>query len=123
MYAHWRGQTDKEKQAQITGFSIRHGHVGYLREAYHGGPYATRVLAPEAFCDGAKEGVPIRAAVLRERLPLVLATAREREEKIYRQPADSAETRMVCRSFTQFVELCKRMETQLGEPCVIRASW
>jgi hypothetical protein len=49
VYTSWRGQTEKEQAAQITGFSVVHGHVGYLREAYHGEPYATRVLVPEAF--------------------------------------------------------------------------
>jgi hypothetical protein len=124
VYAHWRGQTRKEKQSQITGWSIAHGHVGYLREAYHGAPYATRVLAPEAFAQGADpEGTAIRAAVLRERLPLVLATAREREERIYRNGPDSADTAMVCKSFVDFVELCERQEARTGEPCMIYASW
>jgi hypothetical protein len=38
IYAEWRGQTDAESDAQVAGFSGVHGHVGYLREAYHGGP-------------------------------------------------------------------------------------
>ena len=42
IYARWNGQSSAEQQAQYTGFSIEHGHVGYLREAYHGAPYATR---------------------------------------------------------------------------------
>ena len=49
IYARWKGQTEAEEQAQNTGFSAVHGHVGYLREAYHGEPYATRYLAAEAF--------------------------------------------------------------------------
>jgi hypothetical protein len=56
VYAKWDGQTEDEKKAQITGFSIVAGEVGYLREAYHGGPYATKVLFPECFTDGV-EGV------------------------------------------------------------------
>lgn len=51
VYAKWDGQTDAERDAQITGFSIAHGHVGYLREAYHGEPYATKVLFPECWDD------------------------------------------------------------------------
>jgi len=40
----WNGQTKAEIEAQYTGFSVVHGHVGYLREAYHGAPYATEYL-------------------------------------------------------------------------------
>lgn len=57
VYAKWDGQTDAERDAQITGFSIVSGHVGYLREAYHGPPYATKVLFPECFDDGYGEGI------------------------------------------------------------------
>lgn len=49
VYLRWRNQTSDEHNAQMTGFSLISGNVGYLREAYHGGPYATRVLVPEAF--------------------------------------------------------------------------
>lgn len=51
VYARWDGQTEAERQAQYTGFSIVSGDVGYLREAYHGEPYATRALFPECFDD------------------------------------------------------------------------
>src|SRR6185437_13507487 len=72
IYAEWDGMTEREKQAQICCFSIFHGHVGYLREAYHGEPYATKVLVPEAF---EELRVPIYAARLQERLPAVLVVA------------------------------------------------
>lgn len=49
VYASWPGMTPADVRAQHTGFSIAHGHTGYLREAYHGSPYATRTLVPEAF--------------------------------------------------------------------------
>lgn len=49
LYAKWDGVTEAEAEAQITGFSVTAGSVGYLREAYHGGPYVTAWLAPEAF--------------------------------------------------------------------------
>ena len=71
IYAKWAGQSEQEKEAQITGFSTVHGHVGYLREAYHGEPYATRVLVPEAF-DAPECEAAISAATLRERLPETL---------------------------------------------------
>jgi hypothetical protein len=44
IYARWKGQTAEEKKAQLAGFSLEHGHVGYLREAYHGNPCATMYL-------------------------------------------------------------------------------
>lgn len=49
VYATWAGMTPQERALQYTGFSVINGEVGYLREAYHGSPYATRVLVPEAF--------------------------------------------------------------------------
>ena len=77
IYAQWRGMTKANKQAQITGFSVTSGHVGYLREAYHGEPYATKALVPEAFSsDNGK--AEIAAALLRERLPAVLRLVAER---------------------------------------------
>ena len=62
IYAKWSGMTREESKAQITGFDTAAGQVGYLREAYHGEPYATRVLVPEAFED---EVAVIPAAALR----------------------------------------------------------
>ena len=49
IYMEWDNMTEEDKHAQLTGFSIEHGHVGYLREAYHGNPYVTRFLLKEAF--------------------------------------------------------------------------
>jgi hypothetical protein len=77
MYLKWDGQTEEEEKAQYTGFSTAHGHVGYLREAYHGGPYATKVLAPEAW---SAEGstVALSSEVLRERLPAAIEACKVR---------------------------------------------
>ena len=82
IYAEWRGMTQEESNAQITGFDAAAGHVGYLREAYHGEPYATRVLVPEAFEKG-EAAIP--AALLRERLPAALSSGRAaREDRVRR---------------------------------------
>ena len=35
IYLKWKGQTQEEHQAQITGFDIGKGHVGYLRASYN----------------------------------------------------------------------------------------
>ena len=121
IYAEWNGQTKKEKDSQVTGFSTVHGNVGYLREAYHGEPYATRFLVREAFEDS--EGVAqIPAAVLRERLAETLDLVEERERAVYHE-TDSREIAKVKRSFTDCVELCEAKERETGEPVTILASY
>jgi hypothetical protein len=83
IYAKWAGQTEAEEEAQYTGFDTRAGHVGYLREAYHGSPYATRALLPEAFAAQDEDGTPIPAATLRARLPTVAVVALLRAAQVY----------------------------------------
>jgi hypothetical protein len=119
IYAEWDGMTKAEHDAQITGFSIEHGHVGYLREAYHGEPYATQALVPEAFESGR---AAISAETLRERLPEVLELAEQREREIYDQTEAEA-IEPVLQSYRDFVELCARKEDETGHPCLIIASY
>ncbi len=121
IYARWKGQTKKEVNAQLTGFSVVHGHVGYVREAYHGEPYATRYLVKEAF-EHPTGKVRIPAAVLRERLPHTLEIARERERTLYKE-TDEREIQQVLQSFIDFVELCERKEKETGEAVTIIASF
>lgn len=82
IYARWKGQTKRERKAQITGWSAAHGHVGYLREAYHGGPYVTRFLVREAF-EAKDAEAEIPAATLRQRLPQAVLLALFRHHKLY----------------------------------------
>lgn len=92
-YLNWPGKTEADERAQVTGFSITAGASGYLREAYHGGPYVTRFLLQEGFeDDDAREavpedqeylGVPIPAATLRERLPKAVLLAIYRDAHVY----------------------------------------
>lgn len=119
IYAEWDGMTEADKAAQVTGFSVEHGHVGYLREAYHGEPYATKVLVPEAF---EESRVPIYAEALQDRLAATLVVAEEREREIY-GVTDQAEIDRVLKSYSDFVELCARKEAETGEPCLIIASY
>jgi hypothetical protein len=119
IYAEWEGMTEAEHVLQITGFSIEHGYVGYLREAYHGEPYATKVLVPEAFEEGRAQ---IPAGVLAERLPATLAVADERERKVYNE-TDPVEIERALKSYREFVALCERKESETGEPCLIIASY
>jgi hypothetical protein len=121
IYARWFGQTEEEKDAQIMGFCSEPGQVGYLREAYDGEPYATKVLVPEAFGAG-EMGAEIPAALLRERLPETLKVAIERQRLISDEPVDSEETCAALQSYRDFVELCERKENENGEACWIVAS-
>jgi len=121
IYAVWEGQTKQEAQAQITGLSVVHGHVGYLREAYHGEPYATRHLCREAFETPACRA-PIPASLMRERLPETLALAEERERSVYDE-TDEKEIRAVQKSFSDFVDLCEMREKETGQPVMIVASY
>ena len=121
IYAEWTGQTKQEKDAQCTGFSVVHGRVGYLREAYHGEPYATRFFVREAF-ESSDGRAAIPAAVLRERLPETLAIVAERERSVY-GTTDEAEISDVQESFAEFVKLCERKERETSEPMTIIASY
>jgi hypothetical protein len=119
IYAEWHGMTKEEHAAQITGFSVEHGRVGYLREAYHGEPYATAILVSEAFELGR---VAISAATLRARLPEVLEAAEKREREVY-DVTDAEEIERVLQSYRDFVELCERKKQETGVPCLIIASY
>jgi hypothetical protein len=119
IYAKWDGMTEAEDAAQITGFSVVHGHVGYLREAYHGEPYATKYLVEEAFLHGS---APIYASLLKARLPRTLELAEQREREIY-GVTDAERIERVLKSYRDFVALCARKEAETGEPCVIIASY
>jgi hypothetical protein len=65
VYFHWPSQSPEEYRAQFTGYSTQAGKVGYLREAYHGEPYATEVLVPEAFGASSSEAGEKMVALLR----------------------------------------------------------
>jgi hypothetical protein len=67
IYLKWEGMTDEDQKRQYTGMCTKSGHTGYLREAYHGGPYATKILCREAF-EAEKCEAEIPAEILRERL-------------------------------------------------------
>jgi hypothetical protein len=121
IYLNWKEQKKSEADAQETGFSVVHGHVGYLREAYHGEPYVTHYLFPEVF-GGASTIADIPAAVLRERLPHALELAELRERTVY-QESDPEALAAVKRSFVDFVELAEAKERATGAPCTIIASY
>lgn len=90
IYAKWRGQINSEAKAQITGFDTTAGSKGYLREAYHGGPYATRFLVEEAF-ESSENEAQISAGLLRERLPMAVLMTMYRHHKLYSNGDDPGE--------------------------------
>lgn len=119
IYAFWKGHTKQERDSQASAWlSAMAGNEGYLREAYHGEPYATRFLCAEAFSAGSAK---VSAATLRERLPRALALVEERERKLYQ--ADDAEVDRAKQSYRDFVSLCERKEQETGEPVLIVASF
>jgi hypothetical protein len=122
IYARWESMTPQEEAAQLKVWtSIEGGDVGYLREAYHGEPYATRVLVEEAFLH-AHGRASIAAELLQDRLPEVLELAERREREVYNE-TDPAEIERVLKSYRDFVALCARKEAETGQACLIYASW
>lgn len=121
IYAQWNDQTKDERAAQSSHWlSVESGSVGYLREAYHGEPYATRFLCAEAFAsDTAQARIP--AATLRARLDETLRLVEERERTLYE--ADDQEVERRKRTFRDFVALCEEKERETGESVLIVASY
>jgi hypothetical protein len=119
IYAKWRNQSEEEKEKQYTGFSVVSGDVGYLREAYHGEPYATHIFVKEAF---ESEEAKISAKTLKERLPETLAAVVEREQLVYHEK-NWYEIFLVMKSYVDFAELCEKQEKKTNEPCTIIASY
>jgi len=120
IYMVWDGMTRVQKEAQITGFCPTAGGVGYLREAYHGGPYVTKFLVAEAF-KAPKCEAQIPANVLRERLPEAMRLAIQRARRVYRE--DITEESPEVSTFADFVDLAERVEEATGNPVTIIADW
>src|SRR5947209_14236872 len=87
------------------------GDVRYFREAYHGGPYVTHYLLSEVFAYPG-HNVFIPAETLRKRLPEALRIAALRERIVYHSTDEDLAA--VRERFTNFVELCERMERKTG---------
>lgn len=68
IYLRWDKMTKAAKQRQMSAmFKTTCGEAGYLREAYHGGPYATQLIFREAF-EAEEYQAEIPAALMRERM-------------------------------------------------------
>jgi len=112
IYARWKDQTEAEVSAQYTGFSDRAGNVGYLREAYHGGPYATDFFLKEATKPPEYEA-KIPSSVLYERLPATLELVKLRYKKIYDEDLKDGDPPLM--AYVDFCELVARKEQETGE--------
>jgi len=145
IYMEWDGMTDDEMKARYNGFDTTAGSVGYLREAYHGAPYATETLVPDAFewtenignlmanaeANGSRlddalvnllsRGVPMQAETLRERLPETLLKARERIDTLYPDTPPELADRQVA-AFIDFVELAEAKQAE-GKNIYVYASY
>lgn len=119
VYMRWDAIPEEQIKAQYKSiFSIDQGRHGYLREAYHGGPYVTHYLVAEAFASG--DGTAqIMAKVLRERLPKAINIARERSRTVYNEEADDD----TLEAFADFVALAEKVEAATGKPVTIIASY
>ena len=115
IYMRWEGMTEADREKQITGFDATVGDVGYLREAYHGGPYATHYLVEEAFEDGAGD-VHIPAKELRERLPLTKDIVIQRAREVYKE--ELTEDDEIVKSFENFVKLGEALEEDGRKPTI-----
>jgi hypothetical protein len=119
IYTKWKYMTKAEEKKQFTGFSAVSGQYGYLREAYHGEPYATRILLPEAFKKS--EWVKIPAARLKSRLPSAMHAALVREKVIYKNKRATLKSPVV-QAFAKFVAFIEKLE-KAGKQPEIHASY
>ena len=118
----WKNQTKAERDEQAAEWlNTLAGRFGYLREAYHGEPYATQYLCAEAFDNMDTGDAEIPARVLRERLPETLKLVAKRERTIYQ--LDEKSIKQVKQRYRDFVELCERKERETGEPALISADY
>jgi len=116
LHAEETGQRDR------MGFNTLSGDAGYLREAYHGGPYATQVLLEEGWNDGDRDeegNFSLPASTLRKRLPQTLKDAAQRNKTNY----DGDLEKEVLKSFKDFVELAEKLEKERGKPCKFYVSY
>ena len=121
VYLRWDLQTDEQVDQQLCGFRTDRGNAGYLREAYHGEPYATRLLVPAAFDPDRAAPVSVSASTLRDRLPAAMSATIERERTLYNDPMPNEDTPAV-KSMAEFVELATKLE-DAGLAFTVEASW
>ena len=120
IYVEWDKRTEEDKEKQYTGFSIESGDVGYLREAYHGSPYATKYFVQEAFEDEEYDGVEISSDTLLQRVPLAVDIHIQRHKEIYKESVSKEDKS--ARAFGEFAKFVQELEKKGMKPR-IRASY
>lgn len=103
VYLEWDNKTNLE-QVSFTG------KTGYLREAYHGGNYATHILFPEDWATQGN-GFVIPNEVLMARLPQAVDASKMRAMDLYKEDGTRA-----AQEFIDFVELHGRLEKEGRNP-------
>lgn len=129
IYMRWPDMTEEDMTAQFCGYSTTNGHSGYLREAYHGGPYMTEVLVPESWDfeqyakneEGELLGVPIDAQTLMERCGAAISVMKARYAEVYKHQLHDASPEI--QSIRDFVELAARKQLEHGQPVLIYNSY
>lgn len=110
-------ETAKKQSALIYS-----GANGYLRESYHGRPYATREFVREAF--EAKDATArIPASVLMGRLEKAAADTIQRYREVYDCEPRSEETLWQMRQFADFARKVAEIERETGVTPNIIASY
>lgn len=120
IYMRWDNITEEEEQNQYCGWDCHSGHLGYLREAYHGEPYATKIFVAEAF-ESVSCMARIPARVLYERLEYVGSLAIQRDMDIYNCSREVA--MLSAKTYADFASLASRKELETGSPVNIMASY
>lgn len=115
VYLSWDGMTEEEEKARYTGFDVWKGNLGYLREAYHGNPYATHVLISESWESQPEDGFVISNAELMERMSEVLKAVMERCVDVYKED-DMFSIYKSMKSFADFVMLHGEKEKEGKHP-------
>lgn len=112
VYLKWDGITTDEESAQITGYSLVHGHVGYLRWSYEEPNPVLALLKPWMTDDYPEEISGVPSADLVKRLPKAKDTILS-----YDDMSDQAKVEIV-ESFANFVLLYEKKEKDGLNPVI-----
>jgi hypothetical protein len=104
IYLEWKGQTDEEKDAQITGWENA-GSAGYLRESYGQDSFGCELLFSEAWKKRNGARAKIQNSKLKERMPAVVKLLK-----------DAGEPDSEIQHWRDFVKLHGKLERTNKEP-------
>jgi hypothetical protein len=122
VYLEWKDKDDSDRGLQ-TGI-LADGACGYLREAYHGEPYATKLLLKEAFQVNYGNDESYRCRIdseeLEARLPEALKLTAERFFNLYKRGDGNAmdTLKQMLNEIVDFVDKFKQLEAEEQEPFI-----